>query len=81
MRRSFLAVVLVAGAACVEIPPNIHAQFAGPRPEDRSNYRPGQHGAARPAEELDVASAPADAGAPPVEKASGTGTAEDGGAP
>jgi len=43
--RSFLvAGALVLVAACVDVPDGIRAQFAGPGPQDRSNYRPGNHG-------------------------------------
>jgi hypothetical protein len=66
MRRS-LPVVLItlAAAACIEIPDNIHAEFAGPKANDRSNYRPGTHGSALPFEENKppVVKAAADAGA------------------
>lgn len=51
MRRSFLAVFFFAAAACIEVPNSIRAQFAGPGPVDRSNYRPGNHGSAPPVEE------------------------------
>lgn len=30
---------------CVEVPDNIRAHFAGPAQNDRTNYRPGNHGA------------------------------------
>ena len=51
MRRSFLAVIILAVAACVDVPDGVRAQFAGPGAADRSNYRPGTHGSALPAEE------------------------------
>ena len=38
-----LALVLLVG--CVEVPDNIRAHFAGPAQTDRTNYRPGAHGA------------------------------------
>jgi hypothetical protein len=39
------ALVFVAGVVgCVEVPDNIRAQFAGPSTQDRTNYRPGNHG-------------------------------------
>ena len=45
-RSSLAAVaVLLVLAACVDVPDGIRAQFAGPGAQDRSNYRPGQHGA------------------------------------
>ncbi|HVH41114.1 MAG TPA: hypothetical protein VM925_02190 [Labilithrix sp.] len=50
MRRSFLAVPLLAAAACVDVPDAIHAQFAAAGPTDRSNFRPGNHGSAPPVE-------------------------------
>jgi hypothetical protein len=76
--------VLAAAAGCVEVPDGIRAQFAGPGPQDRSNYRPGQHGAepppvAKAAPSQDVAAAtvaPADADAAAV-----VTEASDGGAP
>jgi len=51
MRRSFLAVFILAAAACVDVPDGIRAQFAGPGAADRSNYRPGTHGSAQAVEE------------------------------
>ena len=50
MRRSFIAILLLA-AACVDVPDGIRAEFAGPGAADRSNYRPGRHGSALPVEE------------------------------
>src|SRR5262245_41993342 len=50
MRRSFLAVSIVATAACVDVPDGIRAEFAAAGPADRSNYRPGRHGSALPVE-------------------------------
>jgi hypothetical protein len=41
-----LAFALFVG--CVEVPDNIRAQFAGPGQNDRTNYRPGNHGAEPP---------------------------------
>lgn len=51
MRRSFLAVFVLAAAACVDVPDSVRAQFAGPGAADRTNYRPGNHGSAPPVEE------------------------------
>ncbi|MBX3219810.1 MAG: hypothetical protein KF795_04775 [Labilithrix sp.] len=51
MRRSFLAALLLAAAACVDVPDSVRAQFAGPGATDRSNYRPGRHGSAPPVED------------------------------
>ena len=51
MRRSFLAVFILAIAACVDVPDSVRAQFAGPGAADRSNFRPGNHGSALPVEE------------------------------
>ncbi len=46
--RFTLHVVLVALAGCVEVPDNVRAHFAQPSPAERTNYRPGNHGSARP---------------------------------
>ena len=40
--------VLAWLVGCVEVPDNIRAQFAGPGAQDRTNYRPGNHGAEPP---------------------------------
>jgi hypothetical protein len=37
--------VLASLLGCVEVPDTIRAQFAGPGSSDRTNYRPGNHGA------------------------------------
>jgi hypothetical protein len=56
MRLAHLAAVLVVAIAasstlaCVDVPANIQSAFAAPGPTDRSNYRPGNHGTAPPAE-------------------------------
>lgn len=68
--RLALAAMLVVAApiGCVDVPASMRAQFAGPGPQDRSNYRPGRHGAAppvdEPAPETAAAPAEAEAGAP-----------------
>lgn len=67
MRRSFLAIFLLGAAACIDIPDGVHAQFAAPSPEDRSNYRPGHHGSAPPVETPAIAWS--DAGNAPTAKA------------
>jgi len=51
------ALSLGALAGCVEVPDNIRAQFAAPSPAERTNYRPGQHGSARPRVEPGTATA------------------------
>ena len=87
MRLSVLLACLVV-AACVDVPASIHAQFAAPGAADRSNYRPGRHGEARPAadEPVDPKDAPRDAGAA-SEIADGSvgpdasGPSSDGGSP
>ena len=74
MRRVWLVLVLLS--ACVDVPAGIKANFAEPGPEDRSNYRPGAHGAARPTEEPPpVVAKDANADAAPLE------TAPEGGVP
>ena len=45
---SLVAVSIAALAGCVDVPDGIRAQFAGPGVNDRSNYRPGTHGAEPP---------------------------------
>ncbi|HEY8075597.1 MAG TPA: hypothetical protein VIF62_15840 [Labilithrix sp.] len=71
MRRgTFAWLALLIAAGCVEVPDTIKADFAAPGPAERSNYRPGAHGAARPAEEpapklattADAGEAPTDPG-------------------
>jgi hypothetical protein len=40
------AVVFIACAlGCVDVPDSVRAQFAGPGASDKTNYRPGNHGA------------------------------------
>jgi hypothetical protein len=68
-----LAVAPIGLAACVEVPDGIRAQFAGPGPQDRSNFRPGRHGEARPAED-----APATAGPAPKEAGDAAPESHDG---
>ena len=67
MRRGTLAwLALSIAAGCVEVPSTIKADFAPPGASDRSNYRPGAHGAARPVEDATpklAAAVDADAGA------------------
>jgi len=46
--RFTMLVLLAAAAGCVEVPDNIRAHFAQPGPAERTNYRPGNHGTARP---------------------------------
>ena len=82
MSRRSSAVLAVLGllvfgvAACVEVPDTMRAEFAGPGPNDRTNYKPGPHGAA-PANDTHFkisgsydagveAAAPVDAAAPLV---------------
>jgi hypothetical protein len=43
---AFGLVALAVG--CVEVPDTVRAHFAGPGPNDRTNYRPGNHGAEPP---------------------------------
>lgn len=51
MRRTILAVSLLAAGACVDVPDSVRAEFAAARPGDRSNFRPGPHGLAPPVED------------------------------
>jgi len=46
--RSWALLILVAFVGCVEVPDNIRAQFAGPGQNDKTNYRPGNHGVEPP---------------------------------
>ena len=84
MRRSLLAMFILAAAACVDVPDSVRAQFAGPGAADRSNYRPGQHGSAPPVEDPPVAKA-AGAAAPSATGDASSSAASspdhDGGAP
>lgn len=69
-----LAFALFVG--CVEVPDNIRAQFAGPGQNDRTNYRPGNHGAEPPvakASTTTTTSADADAADASIETASDAG--------
>ena len=43
---AFASIATIVG--CVEVPDTVRAQFAGPGPQDRTNYRPGNHGAEPP---------------------------------
>ncbi len=95
MRHSFLAIMILAAAACVDVPDSVRAEFAGPAAADRSNYRPGTHGSAPPVDEPTAAkaaepaaaaasSATTDADASSEAAApepSSAGAAHDGGAP
>lgn len=58
------ALAAAAAAACVEVPENMRAEFAGPGPADRTNYRPGAHGSARANWTRFKVSGDYDAGAP-----------------
>lgn len=79
----FAIVTILGIVGCVEVPDTVRAQFAGPGPQDRSNYRPGNHGAepapvaktapTSTASTTSTTSADADAAAPATEA--------DGGAP
>jgi hypothetical protein len=69
-------------AACVDVPEGIRANFAAPAPQERSNYRPGEHGVARPSENAappaaKAAAAAGDAG-PPESAGTTTTTAGEG---
>jgi hypothetical protein len=80
------ALVIVAGVVgCVEVPDNIRAQFAGPGAQDRTNYRPGNHGAepapvAKAATTTTTSADASDAAAAPVDPAAPVESA-DAGAP
>lgn len=58
----FVFVVLAGAAACIDVPDSMKAQFAPAGPNERTNYRPGNHGMAPPAA-ADVPVSPPDAGA------------------
>lgn len=75
--RSWGLFAFVLFAGCVEVPDTVRAQFAGPGPQDRTNYRPGNHGVepppvakAAPTSTTTTTSAEADAAAP-VDSAAG----------
>lgn len=66
--RSWALAVFAIFVGCVDVPDGVRAQFAGPNANDRTNYRPGNHGA-EPAPVAKAAtttttSAEADAAAP-----------------
>jgi hypothetical protein len=75
--RSWGLFAFVLFVGCVEVPDTIRAQFAGPGAQDRTNYRPGNHGAEPPpvaksatpseASTTTTTSAQTDAGAPSSE--------------
>ena len=78
----FAFVLLLGLVGCVEVPDTVRAHFAGPGPQDRTNYRPGNHGTEPPpvakaapttTSTTTTTSADADAAAPVLEA--------DGGAP
>lgn len=46
--RSWGIAAFALFVGCVEVPDTVRAQFAGPGPQDRTNYRPGNHGAEPP---------------------------------
>ncbi|MBX3217678.1 MAG: hypothetical protein KF850_36940 [Labilithrix sp.] len=77
MRRSLLAIVLLAAAGCVDVPDNVRAQFAGPGANDRSNYRPGRHGSAPPVEDAPAPKAAETPSAPAEEAPRASGDAGD----
>ena len=45
---AILGLALAGAVACVDVPDTMRAEFAGPGPNDRTNYKPGPHGAAPP---------------------------------
>ncbi len=80
MRRSSLAwIALAIVTGCVEVPQSIKTDFAPPGANDRTNYRPGTHGAARPAEDATPKLATVDAG-PAAEPTPLPAVAAEGGA-
>jgi len=64
-RRTFAVmaamVAIAATAACIDVPDSMKAQFAPAGPNDKTNYRPGNHGMAPPPVEVQIP----DASAPP----------------
>jgi hypothetical protein len=83
-----LAFALLIGCAvgCVEVPDTVRAQFAGPGPQDRTNYRPGNHGVepapvAKSSPEASSTSTTTTTSADAAEAGVATETATDAGAP
>jgi hypothetical protein len=66
-----LAIAALGIVACVDVPDNMRAQFAGPTPDDRTNYRPGHHGMAPAADPVIDAGMPDVAPPPAPETADG----------
>jgi hypothetical protein len=75
--RSWVLFAFALFVGCVEVPDTVRAQFAGPGAQDRTNYRPGNHGAEPPpvAKASTTTTTSADAADAAVE------TAADAGAP
>lgn len=65
---SLVIVCFALVAGCVDVPEGIRADFAGPGANDRSNFRQGSHGSAKPV--VEVADTPASAPAAPSAPAS-----------
>lgn len=58
LAASVVASLAIASSACVDVPDSVHAQFAAARPDERSNFRKGAHGLARPEPSSVASSAP-----------------------
>jgi len=65
-RRTVALVFVIALFGCVDVPEGIRADFAAPTPQERSNFRQGAHGSAKPV--IEVAQ-PTPTAAPPEPKA------------
>lgn len=69
-RRTVALVFVIALFGCVDVPEGIRADFAAPTPQERSNFRQGPHGSAKPVIEVaQPTPTVAPAAAPPEPKA------------
>lgn len=82
MPRRILAalVAIVAIAACIDVPDSMRAQFAPPGPNERTNYKPGNHGLAQPRVDDQRMVEPVDASVTPVDLDAGAPNDAEGGA-
>lgn len=76
-RRTLAALAAIAAitAACIDVPDSMRAQFAPAGPNERTNYRPGNHGTVPPRVDVDVPDA-----APPPDLDAGSPNVAEGGA-
>jgi hypothetical protein len=88
-RTACLVLLLFVGVSCVDVPDGVRAEFAEAKPSDRSNFRRGTHGTAKPAADpampklaaRDAGAQPADATLDDASTTTTTSASVDGGAP